>query len=70
MQKFIMNILDLKESDLEDLLSVESTNHSDFLITLKVKDHYCPSCSVLTTTIKDYKTRKLTHKVLLNSYVH
>ena len=67
MQKFIMNILDLKESDLEDFLSIESTNHSDFLIALKVKDHYCPSCGVLTTTIKDYKTRKLTHKILLNS---
>lgn len=66
MNDFIIKLLDLKEEDLDSIDSVTHMNHADFLITLKIKDHVCPKCGSFTHSIKDYRTRKLKHKILIN----
>lgn len=66
MNDFIIKLLDLKEEDLDSIDSITHMNHADFLITLKIKDHVCPRCGSFTHFIKDYKTRKLRHKILIN----
>lgn len=66
MKDFIINLLDLKDKDIDSIDSVQHINQSDFLITLCIKDHICPNCGHFTHFIKDYKIRKLKHKVLIN----
>lgn len=66
MKDFNIKLLDLKEEDLESIDSITHFNNADFIITLKLKAHVCPNCCCLTTTVKDYKTRKIKHKVLVN----
>lgn len=65
MNHFIIKLLDLKEEDLDSIDSISHMNQVDFFITLKVKDHVCPKCGSFTHSIKDYKTRKLKHKILI-----
>lgn len=63
---FIIKLLNLKQEDLDFIDSVSQLSQADFLITLKVRNHVCPHCGSFTHSIKDYKTRKLKHKVLIN----
>lgn len=66
MKDFIIKLLDLKEEDLDSIDSIIQLNQADFMITLKVKSHICPQCGSFTHSIKDYKIRKLKHKILIN----
>ena len=64
MNDFIIKLLDLKEKDLDFIESITKTESSDFIIILKRSIQVCPHCGSLTDRIKDYKIRKLNHKVL------
>ena len=66
MKDFIIKLLDLKEEDLDSIDSLTQLNQADFLITLKARDHLCPKCGSFTHYVKDYKIRKLKHKILIN----
>ena len=66
MKDFIIKLLDLKEEDLDSIDSITQWNQADFLITLKTGDHVCPKCGAFTHYVKDYKIRKLKHKILIN----
>lgn len=66
MLDFIIKLLDLKDEDIHYIDSISSFNDADFFIQLKVKDHICPHCGSFTHSIKDYKMRKISHKVLIN----
>lgn len=66
MKDFNIKLLDLKEEDLESIDSITHFNNADFIITLKITPHVCPTCGCITTTVKDYKTRKIKHKILIN----
>lgn len=66
MKDFIIKLLDLKEEDLDSIDSITQWNQADFLITLKTGDHVCPKCGAFTHYVKDYKIRKLKHKILIH----
>lgn len=68
----IINALNLKDEDVDSIASISSFQNEDFLITLKLKDHICPSCGSLTHSIKDYKIRTIHQKVFLqfNSVIY
>ena len=66
MQDFIIKLLDLKEEDIDSIHTISKISQADFLITLKVRDHVCPHCGCFTRYVKDYRTRKLKHKILVN----
>lgn len=68
MNDFIIKLLDLKEKDLDFIESITKTESSDFIIILKRSIQVCPHCGSLTDRIKDYKIRKLNHKVLIHSH--
>ncbi|WP_249029464.1 ISL3 family transposase [Tannockella kyphosi] len=66
MYDFIINLLDLKAQDIQFIDSVVQSNHSDFLVTFKQRKQVCPHCGSITSTVKDYKTRELKHKVIIH----
>lgn len=66
MKDFNIKLLDLKEEDIEDIDSISHFNNADFIITLKIRPHVCPTCGCITSSVKDYKTRKIKHKILVN----
>lgn len=68
MNDFIIKLLDLKEKDLDFIESITKTESSNFIIILKKSIQVCPHCGSLTDRIKDYKIRKLNHKVLIHSH--
>ena len=43
MNDFIIKLLNLKQEDLDFIDSVSRLNQANFLITLKVRNHVCPS---------------------------
>ncbi|NJE41579.1 ISL3 family transposase [Faecalicoccus pleomorphus] len=64
MEKYILRILNLTPEDVKSIDPVPSKNgHSDYLITLKVKDHFCPKCGCLTNRVKDYRIQKVKAKI-------
>lgn len=63
MDNFIIKLLDLKEENIEDIsVTIEHGVHS-FNITLKRKQHSCPHCFKMTSKVKDYRLKKLSHQV-------
>ncbi len=64
MEKYILRTLNLTPEDVQSIDPVPSKNgHSDYLITLKVKDHFCPKCGCLTNRVKDYRIQKVKAKI-------
>ena len=64
MEKYILRSLNLTPEDVESIVPISSKNgHSDYLITLKIKDHFCPKCGCLTNRVKDYRIQKVKTKI-------
>lgn len=61
--------LNLSPDDVESLDIVPSDDNTsdNFLLTLKRKDHVCPSCGCITQKIKDYRIRKIKCKIFSDS---
>lgn len=53
MQKYILRTLNLNQEDVEFIDPIPSKNeHSDYLVALKIKDHFCSKCGCLTNSPK------------------
>ena len=64
MEKYILRTLNLIPEDVKSIDPIPSKNgHSDYLITLKIKDHFCPKCGCLTNGVKDYRIQKVKVKI-------
>jgi len=66
MSQSIIEFLNLKEDEIQD---IKTTSESDCLavyLTLSVKPHKCPHCGVLTYRIKDYHCRIINHGLFLD----
>lgn len=61
LEKFITKLLNVKDSDLQELISLEKSDGSiDFKLKLKARITVCPFCGT-PVTIHGYYPRKLTH---------
>lgn len=66
LEQFITKLLNLKESDLQDLVSLEKPDESiEFKLKLKPKPTVCPLCGSVVK-IHGYYSRKLTHSTFAN----
>ncbi len=66
LEQFITKLLNLKESDLQELVSLEKSDESiEFKLKLKPKPIVCPLCGG-TVKIHGYYPRKLTHSTFAN----
>ena len=66
LEQFITKLLNLKESDLQDLVSLEKPDDSiEFKLKLKPKPTVCPLCGSVVK-IHGYYSRKLTHSTFAN----
>lgn len=66
MKNFIMNSLGLTNQQFSFIDSFESINGTDILITLKKFPQHCPHCDCLTSSIKGYQIKKISHNILMN----
>ena len=66
LEQLITKLLNLKESDLQELVSLEKLDESiEFKLKLKPKSIVCPLCGE-TVKIHGYYPRKLTHSTFAN----
>lgn len=66
LEQFITKLLNLKESDLQELVSLEKSDESiEFKLKLKPKPTVCPLCGGIVK-IHGYYPRKLTHSTFAN----
>lgn len=64
MKNFIINLLELKPEDIENLDIIDKDNQVFIYITLKRKSKQCPSCLKPVSKIKEYKNKKFIHKII------
>lgn len=60
----IINLINLKENDVESIDTARKEKTLYIYLTLKKVKEICPSCGTLEYKIKDYKTRKINHPIL------
>ena len=66
MKKFIMNALGLTVDQFDLIDSISTINEHDVLITLKRFPHNCPHCDTITSHVKGYQMKKISHNILIN----
>lgn len=67
MEKHILRTLNLSPEDVKSIDPIPSKNGQyDYLITLKIKEHFCPKCGCLTNSVKDYRIQKVKAKIFNN----
>lgn len=67
MEKYILRTLNLNQEDVKSIDPISSKNGQfDYLITLKIKEHFCPKCGCLTNSVKDYRIQKVKAKIFNN----
>ena len=59
-----INLINLKENDVESIDTARKDKTLYIYLTLKKVKKICPSCGTLEYKIKDYKTRKINHPIL------
>ena len=59
-----INLINLKENDVESIDTARKEKTLYIYLTLKKVKEICPSCGTLEYKIKDYKTRKINHPIL------
>ena len=64
MKNFIINLLDLKQEELEKFDIYEESNKVFINIRLKRKSCHCPACFKTSSKVKEYKNKKIGHQVL------
>jgi len=69
MEKFVIKALGLNKEEFERIESIKSLCDDEILITLKRRTEYCPYCDNPTSVVKDYNTRKISHRTLIHNHV-
>lgn len=64
MYNTIINLLDLKEEQVDDIELDYNQNKLDVTIFLKRKLHSCPQCLKSSNKVKDYTIKKYSHQII------
>lgn len=66
MKQFIMTTLGLSNDQYNLIESIHSVDDTTIFITLKKVPHHCPTCNFLTSKVKGYTSKKISHNVLIH----